>query len=136
MQRQRPSLCPVHRPLHQVGERHGFGLGLGPFVVPGQVDQVTNESRQLLQLGVHVGQKCVPVLGRQVPHLHEHLDVGAQAGERGPQLVAGVGDQLGLLLAGGVQAPSMALKLRARRPSSSLPVSSMVADRSWVSATC
>ena len=31
--------------------------------------------------------------------LHQHFDVGAQAGERGAQLVAGVGHQLGLLAA-------------------------------------
>ena len=78
-----------------------------------------------------------PVRLGQVLDPQQHLDVGAQAGERGAQLVAGVGDQLGLLLAGGRQGrAAWQLKDRASRASSSSPRSSMVESRSWVAATC
>ena len=79
-------------------ESHLYRLRL-PLVFPSQFDHVADQGRHLLELGVHVGQQVGPVGLRQVPDAQQHLDVGAQAGERSSQFVAGVGDQLSLLLA-------------------------------------
>ena len=70
------------------------------LVLAGQLDDVADQGGHLLELGVHVGEQLGPVRLGQVLDPEQHLDVGAQAGERGAQLVAGVRDELGLLLPG------------------------------------
>ena len=80
---------------------------VGQRLVAGQLDQVADQRGQLLDLGAHVVEQLGAGLRRQprrrLVGLGEQVEVGAQRGERGAQLVAGVGDQLALPVARGGQ---------------------------------
>ena len=66
-------------------------------VPAGQLDHVADQSAQLLALFEHVGQQASAILvGQFVALLEQHLHVRAQAGDRGAELVRGVGHQLAL----------------------------------------
>ena len=70
-------------------------------VVAGELDQVADQRGQLLDLGTDVAEQLDPCLLRQVAAgLREQVEVGAQGGQRRAQLVAGVGHQLALPVAG------------------------------------
>ncbi len=77
----------------------------GGGVRPRQLLQVADQRGQLRHLRLDRGQQLPPVVGRDGPAglltAGEQLDVGAQRGQRGAQLVPGVRDQLGLPLLGG-----------------------------------
>ena len=70
--------------------------GRRPAVAPGQLGQVAHDVGQLLQLHEDVVDQHGAVLGAQLVDPADHLEVGAQAGERGAQLVRGVEHQLAL----------------------------------------
>jgi ATP-dependent DNA helicase RecG len=90
----------IHSPADDVGEVEGLR---GPMerLVPGQLDQVADQGRQLLDLCSRVGEDLI-ALG----WIHaafavgecEQLQVGPQAGERSTQLVPGVGNKSALAI--------------------------------------
>ena len=88
-----------HR-LGQLGQVDHLRLLVGRRTVGGQLDQLVDEVGQLAALDLDVAQHDLPLLDRQVGGPLQVLDVGAQRGERRPQLVAGVGDEALLLIAG------------------------------------
>ena len=65
-------------------------------VAPGQLGQVAHDVGELLQLHQDVVDQHGAVLGAQLVDPADHLEVGAQAGERRAQLVGGVEHQLAL----------------------------------------
>ena len=98
-------------------------LGLDAVLLAArELDEVPDEDGHLVELLDDVGEQALALLGRQRAFACEHLDVRAQAGERRPQLVRGVRDELPLRArASRSSAPSIVLKLPARRLSSSSP---------------
>ena len=66
------------------------------LVAARQLGQIADEVGQLLQLHQDVVDEHGAVLDAQLVDPPDHLEVGAQAGERGPQLVRGVEDELAL----------------------------------------
>ena len=62
----------------------------------GELDDVADEAGQLVELADDVGAKRGQVGGRSRSRVLEHLDVRAEARDRGAQLVARVGDQVAL----------------------------------------
>ena len=72
-------------------------------VVAGQLDEVADQRGHLLDLGADVvqqlGARPRAASRRRAVGLGEQVEVGAQRGQRGAQLVAGVGDQLALPVA-------------------------------------
>ena len=91
--------CPVgdvdqtHR-LHRLVVA-GFG---------GQLDQLVDQVGELAGLAVEVGEQLLASVRRQLLEAAaQHRDVGAQAGERRAQLVAGVLHQLVLLVLAALQ---------------------------------
>ena len=97
-----PPAYPRQRPVDDVLEVDRLHDGRGHRVVAGQLDQVADQRGQLADLGAYVLDQLGPgVLGEVGPGLGEQVEVGAQRGERGPQLVPGVGDQPALPVAGG-----------------------------------
>jgi hypothetical protein len=62
-----------------------------------ELDQLGDERRHLGQLLDDVGEQPLALRSREPPPAREHLDVGAQAGQRRAQLVRRVGDELPLL---------------------------------------
>ena len=76
-------------------------VGRGP--VGGELDQLLHQVGQLPALEVEVAEDLGPLRLRQVGRSLEQLDVGAQRGQRGAQLVAGVHHQPLLLLPRGRQ---------------------------------
>ena len=94
----RPPAHPVQRALDDVGEVDRLELGRDRLVA-GQLGQVADERGELLDLEPDVVHQLGAGLRRQPAAgvgLGEQVEVGAQGGERGAQLVAGVGDQLAL----------------------------------------
>ena len=92
----RPGPGSLDRVLDQPVEPHrppGLAVELD---VAGEIDQVADQHRQLVELGDDVGEQSLALLGRHLLGMGEDLDVGAQAGERRAQLVRGVGDELAL----------------------------------------
>ena len=73
----------------------GIAGGLPP---PGDVDHVPDQARELVGLGHQIAEQVGPVGVRERVAALEHLDVGAQAGERRAQLVRCVGHELALRL--------------------------------------
>ena len=89
-----PPPCPLDRGVDDVAEVEH--LGMAGRVVAGELDQVSDQLGELLHLPGDVGEDLLAVLVGQHPGLGvggQQLDVGAHAGERRTQLVAGVGDQ-------------------------------------------
>ena len=72
------------------------------LLVAGEVDEIGDEQRQLLELGDQVGAQALVVGGREAA-AGEHLEVGAQRGERRAQLVRGVRDEAALRALGLVE---------------------------------
>jgi len=69
------------------------------LVLARQVDQIADQSGEFTQLGGDVAQDLAARARREHPLTlvgDQQLHVGAQGRERGPQFVAGVGDQLPL----------------------------------------
>ena len=94
-------------------------------LVARELHQVADQRGQLLDLRAHVVEQLGAGLGRQ-RRVHsawrEQVEVGAQRGERRPQLVAGVGHQPTLPVAGGAtRASSIWLNAVASRATSSSP---------------
>ena len=83
------ALCDRARstaPATEIEADRGRRLRLG-LALAGEVDEVADELGQLLELGDDVGeQRSALVLIDQVG-MGQHLDVGAQAGKRGAELV-------------------------------------------------
>jgi hypothetical protein len=73
-------------------EPHVLGAG-ERHLARGELDHVGDQPAQLLGLLAHVFEQPPPRRLRQVVARQQHLDVGAQAGDRRPQLVRRVGDQ-------------------------------------------
>src|SRR2546427_782990 len=71
----------------------------GMLLGPRELDQLRDQRRHLSELLDHVAQQPFPLYRRQRALAREDLDVGPQAGERRPQLVRGVGDELALCAA-------------------------------------
>ena len=72
-------------------------LALAPRLVAArELDQVGDEHPELGRLLLDVVQQPRALVRRQRLGLGQHLDVGAQAGDRRAQLVRGVGDELAL----------------------------------------
>ena len=93
-QRRRAAADPGHGVVEHLVQLDGAdhrGRGL----VAGQLDEVADEGGQLLELRADVGRaaRCARRRAASAAGLGEQVDVGAQRGERGAQLVAGVGDQ-------------------------------------------
>ena len=108
-----------HLVLHQQVEAQRLPGGR-PAVAPGQLGQVAHDVGQLLQLHQHVVDQHGAVLGAQLVDPADHLEVGAQAGERRAQLVRGVEHQLALGPAGRLERLEQAVEgaseaARARR---------------------
>ena len=102
-----------------VGALDGLADDRGPGARPrcrrgllaaGEVDQVVDEQRQLLDLLDDVAEQLLALGGVHVVGLLEDLDVGAQARDRRAQLVRGVGDELALGVHGGVERAHRALE--------------------------
>jgi hypothetical protein len=72
----------------------------GRLLAAGQLHGVGDQAGQVVDAGEHRGDQPVAVLPVQQLYLAQHLDVGAQRGQRGAQLVRGVGDQLALAVGG------------------------------------
>ncbi len=72
---------PFHGALDDLVERDRLGFCAGPLVFSCHVDQVAYESRQFLQLSIHVREELVAVSGGQVLGPHQDLDVCPQARE-------------------------------------------------------
>ena len=92
--------CAGQCRLHHLRQVELLRLTL-EMVVAGQRHQVTDEGRELTELGGDVVEDFGASPFRQHSGLvvgHQQLNVGAHRRQRGAQLVAGVGDQLSLLL--------------------------------------
>ena len=95
----RVEVGPVDGPFDELVEpERGRLVVLHGGVVAGELDEVADEHAELLHLGGDVAEDPLAFLGRHVGLAREHLDVRPHAGERRPQLVARVGDELALLL--------------------------------------
>ena len=64
----------------------------------GQLHDVPDQRRQLVELLDHVGAQRVAILGREQALVAHELQVGADRGDRGAELVRGVGHQVALRL--------------------------------------
>ena len=96
---------PRDGPVDHLGEVEGLH-DLGQRLVAGELDEVADEVRQLLDLGADVVEELGLLLGREpagLVGLGEQVEVRAQRGERRPQLVAGVGHQPALPVARGLE---------------------------------
>ena len=119
----RAAADPVDGPRHDVGEVDRLEPG-GDRLVAGQLGEVADQRGQLVDLEPHVVQQLGARLGRQpaaLVGLGQQVEVGAQRGQRGAQLVAGVGDQLALPVARGGQRGEHRVEGVASRAISSLP---------------
>ena len=95
---------PIGDARGDVAESDGLErLGIAP--IGGQLDQLVDQRGQLAALAVEVGDQPAALVGVETVEVAQHRDVGAQAGQRGAQLVAGVLHELGLLLAAALQRP-------------------------------
>src|SRR5262245_33250081 len=93
---------PIDRSLADLCEILRLALG-SSRVVPGKLDEVLNQNRELLTLSVDIGKKLTTVLVGQAAAscaLDEEVEIGAQARKGGPQLMPCVGHQLLLALSG------------------------------------
>ena len=86
------------------------------LVAPGQLGQVADEVGQLLQLHEDVVDQHGAVLDAQLVHPADHLEVGAQAGERGAELVGRVEHELALGAARGLECLEQAVEGAAQAP--------------------
>ena len=89
-------LCPVDRRRHDLVERERLACVDGPTVAGG-LDQVADQGRELLDRPDRGAKDALAPFDGQV-RPREQLDVRAVRGERRPQLVRGVRDQLLLSL--------------------------------------
>ncbi len=83
--------------LHDLVQAHLAGQ-LARRRAARELHHVGHEGGQLVELGDHVRPQRLALVGRQAVGLPQRLDVGAQAGDRRAQLVAGVGHELALCL--------------------------------------
>ena len=99
----RPAAAPAPGPAEiDVGELDRLVHDLR-CVLAGQLDQVADQRRQLRDLRLHVVEDLGAVRlgqwrGAGTGRGGEQLEVGAHRGQRGAQLVPGVGDEPALLL--------------------------------------
>ena len=132
----RPQPGPVDGGGHHSIEVDLCGLLRRCVRVAGELDKVVHEGGQLSHLLGDVGEQPATLVFGHARSARQHLDVRAQARQGRLQLVARVSDEFALLLPGHVQsAASIALRLEARRPSSSRRRTSIDAARSCVVAT-
>ena len=89
---------PLGHPVDDVVEGDDL-LGLVVVGVGGELHELVDEGAELVGLDLEVGEDRLAGGLGQVVVAAQGLDVGAQAGERGAQLVAGVLHELLLLLA-------------------------------------
>ncbi len=89
---------------HRLGDLDQVALlgRLGACRVGAEVDDLGHQRGQLAQLGRH-GVEDAPTIRRGEVAALQELDAGSQRGQRGTQLVSGVGDQLSLLAAGPIE---------------------------------
>ena len=93
----RAALGALHERAHDLVDAHVVH-DVARLGAAGQLDDVAHERRQLVELRDDVGAQALAIgLGQPVGVL-QHLDVGAQAGDRRAQLVAGVRDEVALRL--------------------------------------
>ena len=91
----------AHSRCGLLGQRGEIAV-LGRLVVAPirrQLDELVDEGRQFLRLAVEVVDQLLTSLRREALETAQHRDVGAQAGQRRAQLVAGVLHELVLLIA-------------------------------------
>ena len=81
--------------LHDRGEVEHLEVALRRPLA-GELDEIADEAGQLAQLREHVLAQLAALFRRQLARAREQLDVGLHGGQRGAQLVRGVGDQLAL----------------------------------------
>ena len=93
---------PLGRMLREPGQRHRL-LGLLAAPGEGQLDELVDQVGELAGLALDVGDEALARRRRELGEAAQHARVGAQAGQRGAQLVGGVLDEPVLRLAGGGQ---------------------------------
>ena len=93
------------------------------LLAAGEVDQVVDQQRQLLDLLDDVARaaRCCSSRSMSVALLLQDLDVRAQAGDGRAQLVRGVGDELALGVHGGVERAHRALERVEHRVEAAAP---------------
>ena len=104
---ERPTPDPLDGPVDDCGQLERLRGG-GLRVLARELDDIADEGAQLVDLGPYVRQQCGPLdgvqgratLGGLAVALREEVQVGAQARQRGAQLVPGVGNQPVLPIAG------------------------------------
>ena len=113
----RPPVGVLHRDGIADEEVEAEGLRRGRLLVPAcELGQVADEIRQFLELHQHVVDQDVAVLFAELVDAADHLEVGAQAGERRAQLVRGVEDELALGPARGLERLEQAVEGAAQPP--------------------
>ncbi len=91
---------PGRGAVRERGQVHGL-LGLVGPAGQRQLDELVDQVGQLAGLALDVGDEAAARVRRQLAEAPQHARVGAQAGQRGAQLVGGVLDQPFLRVAGG-----------------------------------
>ena len=66
------------------------------LAAPCELDNVADQRGELVELLDHVGPQRLAILGREQLLIAHQLEIGADGGDRGPQLMRGVGDQVTL----------------------------------------
>lgn len=82
----------AHGVLQEGGRAYLFDQRLG-FLVTGEFDQIVDERGDLAQLAAQGGRGAVALGVGQPVGAGQEFGVGAERGQRGAQLVGGVGDQ-------------------------------------------
>ena len=92
----REPLGPRDLLVHELVELHVDELEVGRLLAR-ELDEPGHEAAHLPELAHEVAEQRLARGGREVVAACEHLDVRADARERRPELVGGVGDELALL---------------------------------------
>ena len=125
---------------HVLGQRVPVQLleGRGGFFSPRELHGVGDQAGQVVDPEQDRGDQPFPVVRVEQFDFAQHLDVGAQGGERGAQLVRGVGDELALPVGGvlhgaehGVEADREPAKLVAVGPVARVDAVRQVAGRGY-----
>ena len=98
LQLRRPVLRPLDRCRHELVERERLA-GIDRAAVAGGLDEIADQRREPLHRPDGCAEHALPLFDGQV-RPRQQLDVRAVRGQRRPQLMRGVGDQLLLRLLG------------------------------------
>ena len=132
-----PALVPADDVGRQLGQVENSVAGSSTTSPTGDGDDLVDELGQLFDLGVDVGDHASRSAGRQVGVAAQHVEVGADAGERRPQLVARrPARAVAAVRCELASAPSMRSKAELRRPTSSSPALPTGASSRPVVPTC